>query len=89
MNVMKMPVREVLRNKTARTAACGWVLFGCGVVLAAGALLEGLLTGMPLPGAAQAGVAPLLLGVWMLDRSQLMAKIDSLSERVAKSDPSP
>lgn len=81
MNVMKMPVRELMKNKVARTEACGWVLVGCGLLLDAVTLAGNLAEGRSVLGAFQAGIVPILFGAWMLDRSRLMAQISAAGKR--------
>ena len=77
MNVMKMPVKELMKNETARTEACGWILMGCGLGLDAVTLIGNLSEGRGIWGAFQAGIIPILFGAWMLDRSQFMARVAS------------
>lgn len=75
MNVMKMPVKDLLRNEVARTEACGWVLVGCGLLLDVVSLIGNVEEGRGILGSFQTGIVPMLFGAWMLDRARLLARI--------------
>lgn len=81
MSVMKMPVKELMENEAARTEACGWVLFGCGIVMIVLTLAGG---GLGVVKAIGAGIVPMLFGSWLLDRARLLRRIEELKAAVKK-----
>ena len=80
MNVWKMPVKEWIKNEIARTHVLGCVLVVLALLLDAITLVDNLAAGRPLLAAFHVGIAPLLLGGWMLERAQLLGRIAELKK---------
>ena len=83
MNIMKQPIRVVLKDKVATMQLSGWTFFSLGLLTIGISMLTGAHTIAGAMHAISEGTTAVVLGAWFISVAQWQGRAAALEKEVA------